>query len=131
MSKSMKELKAELEDDCRSPTVSPAIRENYFRAMGTYADDCTIMRWYGNLLTKPSPIISTGGKTDFYNIIGCTDVDDLAEHWGLKGDEFNCLKAIPGIALGSRHSGTDPLRDARKLQHYANRIVARLEKGKK
>ena len=70
---------------------------------------------------------STGGKTDFYDCSGCKDVDDLAEHWDLRGDEFNCLKAIVGIAKGSRHKGTDPVRDANKLIHYANRILNRLK----
>lgn len=68
-----------------------------------------------------------GSKTSFYDCKGCEDVDDLAEHWELKGDEFNCLKAIVGIAKGSRHDGTTPLRDAKKLVHYANRILKRIE----
>lgn len=68
-----------------------------------------------------------GSKTSFYDCKGCEDVDDLSEHWELKGDEFNCLKAIVGIAKGSRHSGTSPLRDAKKLVHYANRILKRIE----
>jgi len=58
----------------------------------------------GACITKESlTTTSNGGKTDFYDIVGCTDVDDLAEHWDLRGDELNCLKAIAGIALGSRH----------------------------
>ena len=70
--------------------------------------------------------VSTGGPTDFYDVIDCKDVDDIAEHWDLRGDEFNCLKAIAGIALGSRHPGTDPVRDAKKLLHYATRIEKRV-----
>ena len=75
-------------------------------------------------------IISDGGKTDFYDIGNAKDVDDLCEHWSLKFDEGNCLKAIVGIAKGSRHSGTNNLRDARKLVHYANRILKRIENDK-
>lgn len=77
---------------------------------------------------KEKDIFSDGSKTDFYDIVDCKDVDDLAEHWNLRGDEFNCLKSIAGIALGSRHSGTSPIRDANKLLHYAKRIVNRLNK---
>ena len=78
-----------------------------------------------NSAVKELPV-STGGKTDFYDIEDCTDVDDLAEHWDFRGDEFNCLKALVGIAKGARHSGTSPLRDARKLVHYSERILRRL-----
>jgi hypothetical protein len=130
----MKELMLELEEDC-NPTISQNIREMYFRAKGSYDDDCTIMRWYGSILTTTDTPhvtpVSTGAATDFYDIKGCKDVDDIAEHWNLRGDEFNCLKAIAGIALGSRHSGTSPIRDANKLLHYAKRIVNRLNKDKK
>ena len=67
-----------------------------------------------------------GGKTSFYNIDGCNDVDDLCEHWGLSFNEGNCLKAIVGIAKSRsgivRHKGTSAARDAKKLVHYANRI---------
>jgi len=69
--------------------------------------------------------VSDGSKTDFYDIGDAKDVDDLCEHWGLSFDEGNCLKAIVGIAKGNRHSGTNKLRDARKLVHYANRILKR------
>jgi hypothetical protein len=130
----MSELKLEAEEDCK-PTISKETRDLYFRAKGSYDDDCTIMKWYGSLLTtKVTPYtipVSTGSATDFYNIKGCKDVDDIAEHWNLRGDEFNCLKAIAGIALGSRHSGTSPIRDANKLLHYAQRIVNRLNKDQK
>lgn len=72
--------------------------------------------------------VSDGGKTDFYDIGDSKDVDDLCEHWGLSFDEGNCLKAIVGIAKGSRHNGTNPLRDAKKLVHYGNRVLNRLSK---
>ena len=132
MSKSMRELKAELEEDCR-PSISQETRDLYFRAKGSYDDDCTIMRWYGLLLTTKLPVttVSTGGPTDFYDIGSCKDVDDLVEHWDLGFDGGNCLKALVGIAKGSRHLGTSPMRDANKLLHYAKRIVARLEKEQK
>lgn len=72
---------------------------------------------------------SDGSKTDFYDVGDAKDVDDLCEHWGLSFDEGNCLKAIVGIAKGSRHSGTNPMRDARKLVHYADRVLKRVSNG--
>lgn len=111
----------------------PDIRSAYFKHTGMYSNDDVILTWfYDNVvmfgdLPQEHPV-SSGGPTDFYDIKNCKDVDDIAEHWDLRGDEFNCLKAIAGIALGSRHSGTSPLRDANKLVHYALRIQSRLEK---
>ena len=77
--------------------------------------------------------MSDGGKTDFYDLKGCKDVDDLAEMLDLRGDEFNCLKAIFGIAIArktgnSRHDGTSIQRDANKLAHYSVRIQERTHK---
>lgn len=108
--------------------ISPQEREEFYSAVGEYGSDIQVHNWL-----KSKPVHNTdGSKTSFYDIPELVkDVDDLAEYWNLKGDEFNCLKAIAGIALGSRHSGTSPLRDAKKLQHYASRIVARLEKASK
>lgn len=125
MSPTMKEMK-----DALNKSVTPEIRALHLDLTGMRSSDEDIWKWYcERLFTKPSvSVTSTGGKTDFYNIEGCKDVDDLAEHWNLRGDEFNCLKAIAGIALGSRHLGTSPIRDANKLLHYAQRIVARLNK---
>lgn len=78
---------------------------------------------------------TNGSKTDFYNIVGCEDVDDLAAYWKLTFSEGNCLKAIVGIAKGrageNRHSGTNTERDANKLMHYANRVKIELKKGNK
>ena len=71
-----------------------------------------------------------GSKTNFYDVNGCEDVDDLAEHWKLYGDEFNVLKALVGIAKArqghERHGGTDSKRDTKKLLHYAQRINKRV-----
>ena len=72
-----------------------------------------------------------GGATNYYDVKDCKDVDDIAELLDLRGDEFNCLKAIFGIAIArktwnARHDGTSPKRDAKKLKHYANRIEARI-----
>jgi hypothetical protein len=129
----MSKLMKDLEEDCKQ-SVAMEVRELYFRAKGSYDDDCTIIKWYEKFLTNKTtshtPLISTGSATDFYDINGCKDIDDIAEYWNLKGDEFNCLKAIAGIALGARHSGTSPIRDANKLLHYAKRIVNRLNKDK-
>ena len=76
-----------------------------------------------------------GSSTDFYNIIECKDLDDLAEHLDLRSDEFNAMKAIFGIAKerldgATRHSGTNTKRDANKLKHYTERIIKRLDKDK-
>lgn len=106
--------------------VPPDIRETYFAATGTYGSDSEILVWW-NRASGAEPV-STGGPTDFYDIGNCKDVDDLVEHWDLGFDGGNCLKALVGIAKGSRHSGTSPMRDANKLLHYAKRIAARLEK---
>lgn len=113
--------------------ISPQEREEFFRAVGEYGSDIQVHNWLKAIGTSSKSVHNTdGSKTSFYNIPDWVkDVDDLAEHWNLKGDEFNCLKAIAGIALGSRHSGTSPIRDAKKLQHYSSRIVARLEKDSK
>lgn len=75
--------------------------------------------------------MSDGGKTDYYNIENCKDVDDIGEFLDLRGDEFNCLKALFGIAIErksgkSRHNGTSSQRDARKLKHYSGRIERRI-----
>lgn len=107
--------------------VSPDMRDTYFRATGTYGTDQEVSDWWH----RPVTPVSTGGATDFYDIGHCKDVDDLTDHWGMDFSGGNCLKALVGIYKGSRHSGTSALRDARKLQHYANRIVARLEKEQK
>lgn len=77
--------------------------------------------------------MSNGGKTNYYDLKGCKDVDALAEMLDLRGDEFNCLKAIFGIAIArktgdSRHKGTSVKRDANKLAHYADRIKERVNK---
>ena len=111
--------------------VNAEMRSLYFKANGVYGSDDQVFNWYHSIEANENTTVSTGGKTDFYDIKGCLDVDDLAEHWGLKGDEFNCLKAIVGIAKGSRHAGTSPKRDANKLLHYAQRIVNRLNKDSK
>lgn len=75
--------------------------------------------------------MSDGGKTDHYDIENCKDLDDLAEFLELRGDEFNCMKALFGIAIErksgeSRHNGTSSQRDARKLLHYSTRIEKRI-----
>lgn len=113
--------------------VNEEVRSLYFKAHGTYASDTIIRNWYNSIdLTSTGGHNTDGSKTSFYDIPSWVkDVDDLAEHWGLKGDEFNCLKAIVGISLGARHSGTSPKRDANKLLHYSTRIVARLDKETK
>lgn len=77
--------------------------------------------------------MSDGGATNHYDLKGCKDVDELAEMLDLRGDEFNCLKAIFGIAISrrdgkDRHAGTSAMRDAKKLSHYAQRIEKREEK---
>ena len=73
-----------------------------------------------------------GGKTNFYDIDGCSDVDALCEHWGLSFAEGNCLKAIVGIAKARdgevRHDGTSASRDAKKLLHYAGRVLNTVKK---
>lgn len=126
-----------LNHDVPLPTVTEEMRTLFYNSEKWFADDDTVLYWYNNQYQKSglkatveeaTPHNTDGCKTTFYNIDGCKDVDDVAEHWELKGDEFNCLKAIAGIALGSRHSGTTPMRDANKLVHYANRIKARLGK---
>lgn len=75
-----------------------------------------------------------GSKTNFYDVNGCKDVDDLCEHWGLSFAEGNCLKALVGIAKARggevRHDGTSAKRDAKKLVHYARR-VDRVEDAKR
>jgi hypothetical protein len=113
--------------------LTPNIRLDYFSATGNYGSDAEILNWYSSTSPSINPCIhiphnTDGGKTTFYDIEHCKDLDDLSEHWVLKSDEFNCIKAIAGIALGSRHPGTSPKRDANKLLHYAKRIVARLNK---
>jgi hypothetical protein len=108
--------------------VTPAMREEDFELTGEFRSDEDIYKSYTLRNMPDIRPSSTGGKTDFYDIGDCKDVDDLAEHWNFKGDEFNCLKALVGIAKGSRHSGTDPIRDANKLVHYAQRILARVSK---
>lgn len=120
-----------LEKQYLSGRVDPEMRELHFKATGEYSDDFTIYSWYHSLGSIPQHTHNTdGSKTSFYNIPDWVkDVDDLAEYWDLRGDEFNCLKALAGIALGSRHSGTNPMRDANKLVHYANRIKSKLEKA--
>ena len=74
-----------------------------------------------------------GGKTNFYDIDGCKDVDDLCEHWGFSFAEGNCLKALVGIAKARdgkvRHNGTSASRDANKLVHYAGRVLMSVQNG--
>lgn len=91
----------------------------------------------GNVLFNDGILVkhphnTDGGKTDFYNIVECKDLDDLAEHLELLSDEFNVMKAIFGIAKerkdgAARHSGTNTARDSKKLKHYSKRIIARLQ----
>lgn len=127
MSKSYGELERELEEDI--PTAGQ--RQFYFDEVGMFAADSEIVKHFKSTKTPTTGIVSDGGKTDFYDIGDAKDVDDLAEHWDLRGDEFNCLKALVGIAKGSRHKGTTPMRDANKLVHYATRIQKRLAKQQK
>ena len=74
-----------------------------------------------------------GGSTTFYDIGNCKDVDDLTIHWNMNFFEGNCLKALVGIAKSKdgsiRHDGTNALRDAKKLVHYANKILKELKKN--
>ena len=75
--------------------------------------------------------MTDGLKTDFYDIENCKDLDDLSEYLELRSDEFNCIKAIFGIAIErklgkSRHDGTGMKRDANKLLHYSKRINRRI-----
>ena len=87
-------------------------------------------------INKISTHNTNGSKTDYYNIPDWVfDVDDIAEYLDLRGDEFNCLKAIFGIAIARktgipRHSGSDMQRDSKKLLHYAKRINKRINQPK-
>jgi len=98
MSKTMREMRDELAEDI------------------LYSDDTLKLNNHN----------TDGSKTDFYDVNGCSDVDDLCEHWKLNFFEGNCLKALVGIAKARcgevRHHGTDASRDAKKLLHYAERI---------
>lgn len=72
-----------------------------------------------------------GSKNKFYEIPEWVkDLDDLSEYLDLRGDEFNCLKAIYGVAKSrqgaNRHSSTGIKRDSNKLLHYAQRVQARI-----
>lgn len=77
--------------------------------------------------------MSDGLKNEYYDIVDWVqDLDDLSEYLELRSDEFNCLKAIWGIAMNrkinkTRHTGTNEERDANKLYHYANRIKNRID----
>ena len=76
-------------------------------------------------------VVSDGSKNKFYEIPSWVkDLDDLSEHLDLRGDEFNCLKAIYGIAKArqgtSRHSSTGIKRDSNKLLHYSQRVQKRI-----
>lgn len=109
--------------------VSPDMRSLYFRAHGAYDSDDLIYDWYHKIYTSTAGHNTDGSKTSFYDIPRWVkDVDDLAEYLDLRGDEFNCLKALFGISLGARHEGTSPLRDAKKLDHYSTRIRNRLQR---
>lgn len=76
-------------------------------------------------------VVSDGSKNKFYEIPSWVkDLDDLSEYLDLRGDEFNCLKAIYGIAKArqgtSRHSSTGIKRDSNKLLHYSQRVQKRI-----
>ena len=76
-------------------------------------------------------VVSDGSKNKFYEIPSwIKDLDDLSEYLDLRGDEFNCLKAIYGIAKArqgtSRHSSTGIKRDSNKLLHYSQRVQKRI-----
>lgn len=76
--------------------------------------------------------MSDGSKTDYYNIPNeVNDLDDLSDYLDLTPAEFNCIKAIFGMAIerktgDARHKGTNSKRDSNKLLHYAKRINKRL-----
>ena len=118
MSKTMSELKMEFEEDIDDA--------EYLEKQGHHSIAESVKKAYSGNTHN-----TDGGKTSFYDIGGCKDVDDLCEHWGLSFAEGNCLKAIVGIAKArggiTRHKGTSAKRDANKLLHYAKRIVKVVE----
>jgi hypothetical protein len=72
-------------------------------------------------------IKSDGGKNSFYEIPNCVnDVDDLCEFLGLNFAQGNILKSL-WSNKGRRHSATNPLREAKKRKHYADRELKRIE----
>ena len=78
-----------------------------------------------------------GSKTSFYDIFeGCTDVDSVCEKNNFLWHHGVILKSLVGIVLSStkeltRHSGTDALRDARKIRASIDKIIIGLENDKK
>jgi len=74
---------------------------------------------------------NNGGRNNFYNIPKTVfNVDSLARHLKLSGAGFNILKSLFGINK-SRHSGTDTLRDSKKIIHYGiENLLAQLEDPK-
>ena len=67
-----------------------------------------------------------GGSTDYYDIEGCKDVDDICQKLELTFAEGNILKALFGRAKArkghTRHGGTNITRDTNKILHYAKKL---------
>ncbi|MDF1879089.1 hypothetical protein JHD46_05470 [Sulfurimonas sp. SAG-AH-194-C20] len=68
---------------------------------------------------------SSGGKNPYYNVFdGCSDLDSLVLKFpGMSPFMFNAMKAMIGIlqedhGKGSRHNGTNIIRDLNKIEHY-------------
>lgn len=62
-----------------------------------------------------------GGKHNFYDIPPYVhNVDSLCQYLKATGPIFNIVKGCFSVK-GDRHSGTDALRDAKKIVHYAIR----------
>ncbi|TLP41053.1 hypothetical protein [Arcobacter arenosus] len=76
----------------------------------------------------PSETKNDGSKNDFYKIPDWVeDVDDLHEYLQLDGYEFNILKSL-WSRLGNRHGATNPIREAKKCLHYAEKRLKRVQK---
>lgn len=78
-------------------------------------------------MTK-SKIKSTGGSTGYYDLpTDATCIQDLIEHKSMGFSLGNIFKAC--YRLGEKN-GIDELYDVNKIIWYAERIKARIEKGK-
>lgn len=81
----------------------------------------------------PATHNTDGGKTTFYDIFeGCTDVDSVCEKNGFLWHHGVILKSLVGLALSQtkgvhRHSGTDALRDAKKIKASIEKVIKMLE----
>lgn len=71
---------------------------------------------------------NNGGSTDYYKLLGMSDLQDIIEARNMNFAQGNILKAAFCFNVG-RHEGTSYERELNKIIYFAKRELERIKKG--